>query len=188
MDIQVPDDWHYTRVKEDLDRGRLWKARDRLQGRLVEEPANQEVLGLLGEVCFAMSDLPQAGRYWWLTDRSDDRARDARKAFTERFGETAIEILRALPRPTDPDRYPEAVRPRLEKVIDAARADGRVWKPPARRPVEEWHDEQPTVYRPTWQDRLTSNEDVVGAIAIGVLVFAFIGFVAVIRTVIELVG
>ena len=30
--IKVPDDWRFAQVREDIGRGRLWKARDRLHG------------------------------------------------------------------------------------------------------------------------------------------------------------
>ena len=57
--ILVPDDWRYSRIREDIDNGRLWKARDRLQGHLATAPADQVVLDLLGSVWFVMGDLPQ---------------------------------------------------------------------------------------------------------------------------------
>ena len=71
--IRIPNDWRWGRVRADVDAGRLWKARDRLQGCLRAEPANQDVLDMLGAVWFAMGDLPQAGRHWWLTEREDEQ-------------------------------------------------------------------------------------------------------------------
>ena len=74
------------RVRTDIKEGRLWKARDRLHGLLQADPSNQEILGQLGEVCFRMGDLPQAGRYWYLTERSGEDVDLAALAFEERFG------------------------------------------------------------------------------------------------------
>jgi hypothetical protein len=58
------------RAREDIADGRLWKARDRLTGALRASPSHQELLDLLGEVHYRMGDLPEAGRYWLLTERT----------------------------------------------------------------------------------------------------------------------
>jgi hypothetical protein len=135
--ITVPETWEYARIREDIDAGRLWKARDRLQGHLRERPADQTVLGLLGDVWYAMGDLPQAGRHWWLTERDDDAASAARAAFYERFGTRPRGVLRALPRPARPEHYPDAVRRRLEEVVAAANEGGTTWRPADWKPMPE---------------------------------------------------
>jgi hypothetical protein len=125
--IRIPNDWRWGRVREDVDAGRLWKARDRLQGCLRAEPANQDVLDMLGAVWFAMGDLPQAGRHWWLTEREDEEATTARTAFYERFGHRA---------------HPVSVRGRLEDLVTAAKADGLDWQPSDWKPTpSEWETE-----------------------------------------------
>ena len=143
--IRIPDDWRFMRIKEDIDAGRLWKARDRLQGHLRESPADQVVLDLLGSVWFAMGDMPQAGRHWWLTERKDENATAARDAFYERFGSDARGVLRALPRPARPEHYPNGVRVRLEELVTAANADGIGWRPSDWKPIQDesagWDDD-----------------------------------------------
>lgn len=114
--IRIPDDWRWARVREDVAAGRLWKARDRLHGHLIETPADQDLLDMLGAIWFQMGDLPQAGRYWFLTEREDEAAIEARTAFYERFGHQAPQVLRALPRPTRPELYPTTIRERLEDL------------------------------------------------------------------------
>jgi hypothetical protein len=185
MDFEIPDDWRYMRVKDELDRGRLWKARDRLLGKLADEPANHDLLGLMGDVYFAMGDLPQAGRYWWLTDRDDERANAAAAAFYERFGTHEIDVLRALPRPTIADAYPPAVRARYEALVDAVREGGLEWKPPRRHAPAAHADLHPDGqrYRPTWRDRLISPE-FLGFVLVLILVLAVFGLVTMVGGVI----
>lgn len=96
--------------------GRPWKALDRLRGLLVQFPADQELLSRIGELHYAMGELPEAGRNWWLTERDDDAAHAARAAFHERYGNTAPAILAALPRTAAPELYPPIVRDRLERL------------------------------------------------------------------------
>ena len=140
--IRIPNDWRWGRVREDVDAGRLWKARDRLQGCLLAEPANQDVLDMLGAVWFAMGQLPAAGRHWWLTERDDEKAATARAAFYERFGHRAHEVLRALPRPAKPEHYPVSVRGRLEELV-TAKADGHGWHPSDWKPTpSEWESSE----------------------------------------------
>ncbi len=69
-----------TRATEDFEAGRLWKARDRLQGHRAAAPADQEVLELLGLVHYAMGALPAAGLAWLLTAREGEDVDAARAA------------------------------------------------------------------------------------------------------------
>lgn len=63
------------RARADIDAGRLWKARDRLRGVVGARPADQDALGLLGEVHLRMGDDPEAGRWLFVTELDDDAAR-----------------------------------------------------------------------------------------------------------------
>lgn len=157
--IKVPDDWRYAQVREDIGRGRLWKARDRLHGHFAETPADQVVLDLLGSVLFAMGDLPQAGRCWWLTERDDEAAHAARAAFHERYGSSAALVLRALPRPGTPDQYPASVEARLARLADTASGPLAAWG---------WKDGKPfggpTFDEPAYQ-RLLRRRAVVRSVA-----------------------
>jgi Family of unknown function (DUF6584) len=132
-EIRIPEDARFDRVRNDLDRGRLWKARDRLNGMLRQDPADQAVLELLGSIWFEMGDLPQAGRYWWVTSHGDESADVSRDAFYERFGTVPATVLRALPRLAETDVYPDEVRQRLDELIGAAGRGQRSWRPPHRR-------------------------------------------------------
>jgi len=133
--IRIPKDSRWASVREEVEAGRLWKARDRLQGHFRDDPANADVLDMLGAVHFAMGDLPLAARYWWLTERDDEHAVSARSAFHERFGTRAANVLGALPRPAAPEHYPPGVRARLEALVAAATDEGVRWGPSDWRPL-----------------------------------------------------
>jgi len=113
------------RVRGDLDDGRLWKARDRLHGMLQANPADQEILELLGGVYFKMGDLPQAGRYWYLTERKGSDVDQAMEAFEQRFGRSTVSAVLALPIRARIIDYPEAVQKRVETLTGALRKDER---------------------------------------------------------------
>jgi hypothetical protein len=119
------------RAQEDIEAGRLWKARDRLDGYLATDPHDQQALVLLGEVCTRMGDLPAAGKYSYLTESW--REGPAWDAFEERHGRSAARMLNALPAKPPLECYPPSVAARLGRLVDQAREDGHLWG----RKVEE---------------------------------------------------
>src|SRR5919197_2795290 len=117
------------RAQRDIAEGRLWKARDRLSGRLRTSPGDQKTLRLLGEIYFKMGDLPQEGRHWFLTDRSGPDVEAAFGAFYERFGRAATEVAAALPAVAELDSYPDPVRRRLEELRRERERQNVEWRP-----------------------------------------------------------
>lgn len=113
------------RARNDIAVGRLWKARDPLQGALVSQPADQTVLTLLGDVCFHMGDLPAAGRYWFLTERSGDDVREALDAMHEKYGRDPGVLREAVPVKAPLDAYPAAVQDRVAALEGRVERRGR---------------------------------------------------------------
>jgi hypothetical protein len=180
--ITVPEGWRYAGVQDEIDAGRLWKARDRLQGHYSRDHADQVVLDLLGSVWYAMGDLPQAGRHWFLTERSDALATSARAAFHDRFGHDAAAVLRALPRPAAPTEYPDSVRLRLEELASIAGATDRRWYPEGWKP-SWWRDEEP------WSPADSRWEAVRNVVTFLALLIPFlVGFVAIMLWIVDLVA
>ena len=104
------------RARGELAAGRPWKARQRLEGALANDPTNQDVLELLGEICFEMGDLPSAGAYWFLTERDGEDVAAAHAALAERWP-TPRALFAALPVKARVDAYPARVRARLEALL-----------------------------------------------------------------------
>ncbi|MGQ0743470.1 MAG: DUF6584 family protein [Acidimicrobiales bacterium] len=136
-----------ARAQADLEAGRSWKARDRLRGAFVTQPANQEVLKLLGEVLYQMGDLPEAAKYWLMTDRTGSDFDAARAALLERHGGDLALVGSALPVRVEPEELPLLAQERLSEVSDAARARfgkhvdlgwGRRPRGKGREPVRTW--------------------------------------------------
>jgi hypothetical protein len=85
------------RARADLEAGREWKARERLLAHLAVD-YDAEALELLGEVNFAMRDLPAAGAVWFGTSRRGQDVDDAIEAWRERHHDHFAEMFRSLPR------------------------------------------------------------------------------------------
>ena len=122
-------------ARAELVAGRAWKARDRLLGALPAHGADQELLGLLGEVFYAMGDHPQAGRFWALTERDDEAARLARAALEERTGGL---VARQLVVRAPLEAYPPAVADRLRALgVQPRLPRGSAAQAERQRPVGE---------------------------------------------------
>lgn len=121
------------RARTEIRSGRPWKARDRLTAAVKHDPANQELLELLGQVYFEMGDLPNAGRFWLLTSRKDNAADTALSAFEERWGGNLGEKLKMVPIDGSIEDYPPLAQDRIRRLQDAARRADIEW-PRASRP------------------------------------------------------
>lgn len=108
---------NFALVQKEIEKGRLWKARDRLLGLFSTYPTSTDVLELLGEVFYKMGDMPQAGRYWYLTECSDEMAVVALRAFVERCGNDPCVMLRQLPIRQHLDKYGPIVFKRLQELV-----------------------------------------------------------------------
>jgi hypothetical protein len=117
------------RVDDDFQAGRLWKARDRLVGKLRNSPSDQWALNRLGEVYFRMGDLPQAGRAWFLTEREGPERQAAEAAFYNQYGRHPFDVVAALRVRAAIDRFPPRVRERLRALQQQLQAEGRFWDP-----------------------------------------------------------
>ena len=85
------------RARADLAAGRAWKARDRLAGHLADN-LDPEALELLGEVHYAMGDMPAAGAAWFGTGRRGKDVDEAVEAWRERHADHFDQMWRSLPR------------------------------------------------------------------------------------------
>ena len=139
------------RARDDMAAGRPWKARERLRSYLNAYPTDEKALELLGEVHYAMRDLPAAGAAWILCKREDERTREAIEALGE---EPQLLRVRA-----PMDSWPRVVQERLHAF--GAEPEPEATFPPAPRKV-------------TIGDRVALAGCVVGLIALGV--FLVIGF------------
>ena len=111
-----------ARARADMAVGREWKARERLLGHLAEG-YDAQALELLGEVHYAMRDLPAAGAAWFGTNRRGADVDEAVAAWRERHGDHFPEMWRSLPRVVrdrEGNKRVDALRRRMERDQPAA--------------------------------------------------------------------
>ena len=114
------------RARADLEAGREWKARERLVGHLAAE-YDAEALELLGEVSYAMRDLPAAGAAWFGTTRRGKDVDESVEAWRERHGDHFAQMWSSLPRSVrelEGNKRVDALRRRAEQVGSSGGAEG----------------------------------------------------------------
>jgi hypothetical protein len=119
-----------ARAKEDLARGEPWLARRRLASLVASTPYQPEVLALLGEVCHQMGDVPEAGRYWLLSEAEGEHVERAVRVFTGLHRGDARQLAAQLPRRTRQSSmgaYPPIPRRRIEALGLAEPLAARAW-------------------------------------------------------------
>ena len=131
------------RARADLDAGREWKARERLVGHLAGE-FDAEALELLGEVNYAMRDLPAAGAAWFGTVRRGKDVDEAIEAWRERHGDHFAQMWSSLPRSVrerEGNKRVDALRRRAEQAKAPVTPTDAPRPPGAGSPVDSSAEE-----------------------------------------------
>ena len=110
-----------ARAHEHVVAGRLGRAREVLASSLPNTDDPRRICRALGDVCLAMGDSFQAGRFYLAAiDDPDETQRPAMELFLSRFEKTGYrQLLTSLParcRSTDRERYPLYLRKHLERI------------------------------------------------------------------------
>lgn len=118
-------------AQQDLARGDVSTAKDRLYAALRNRPASQPVLDLLAYAHLMAGDRATAGAAWFLTDKADDDP-TAASAFAalEARHHSAIALARSLPINAPSEYYPARAQARIERLAATIRANGQEWVPP----------------------------------------------------------
>ncbi|MGA9869637.1 MAG: DUF6584 family protein [Rhodococcus sp. (in: high G+C Gram-positive bacteria)] len=118
-------------AQQDLARGEMDRARQRLLAALQTSPASQPILELLAYTHLLMGDRAAAGAAWFLTAKSDrDPTASSAFAALEERHRSPMAIARAIPINAPSEHYPPRAQARLERLANAVRANGQEWVPP----------------------------------------------------------
>ena len=106
-------------ANQELQAGRPWRAKEILQGSLRHAGYDVELFEKLGTVLLTMGDLPEAGRYLFLSARRDAKYDEAIRIFISRHRNDVGGLYQTFPRVAKLNslsEYPEPLRGELEKL------------------------------------------------------------------------
>ena len=111
---------YQQRVEAALAEGKLWRAKEILQGRLGQSPYDPARYALYGTVLLRMGDLVEAGKYLFLSCERNSEYQEAIELYLRRHARRDWPSLAAtFPRAARhlaADAYPEAVRQDLRRL------------------------------------------------------------------------
>ncbi|GEM_PF-762758 len=163
-----------SRVQDDIQRGDLGKARDRLHGLVARYPDDLTLRARLAEVYAELQYPRMAGRYWYLEPEKTPGMLEACRTFEESCGRDALQMLLAIKFRGDPAVLPTHSREILEGLQRHSVEQHGYYPDLRRRGRERWKPAR----------RLTTADRVVAvlfaAFLIGLVVLAAIGLLAVV--------
>ncbi len=131
------------RIDEEIENGRLWRAKEMLRGRLASAVYDAALFARLADVLARMHDDDEAGRFYLLAGHSQDRGGELARAFlarrqagsfaqlwsampaaaqrggVERIPVGTVELLR------EAGYAPQAIKKQLGKLNDTATSNSR---------------------------------------------------------------
>jgi len=110
----------YERVDDAIAEGKLWRAKEMLQGNIGTRGYDTKLFDRYGQVLLAMGDLVEAGRYLFLSgERKPDYEEAIGLYLARHTRKDPRNLLGTFPQPArlqKLDAYPEAVRRALEDL------------------------------------------------------------------------
>ena len=92
----MPKELTLKKVEDDIAKGNLGKARDRLHGLISTYPNVLSLRNKLGQV-YSMPKYPSmAGRYWYLEEEKSNEMKEACEIFEKEFSKYPLSIWQAL--------------------------------------------------------------------------------------------
>ena len=133
------------KARRELDHGNLWRAKEILQGGIRSESYDVELYEMMGTVLLRMGDLPEAGRFLFLSNVRRDEYREAIEIFLSRHRRKAPhEFVHVFPRKArlrTVSEYPHEVAQVLKEIGFTGRVtdeDGKVYQPNDWKDVVVW--------------------------------------------------
>lgn len=122
------------KAQREIENGNVWRAKEILQGAIGSESYDVQLFEMMGTVLLRMGDLPEAGRFLFLSGVRQPEYCEAIEIFLSRYSRTApYDFIHLLPRSARlrtlsdyPDevartlremKFPEVLKDKNERVI-----------------------------------------------------------------------
>jgi hypothetical protein len=107
------------RAEKEIAGGRLWRAKEILQGSIPNCGYDCDLFENLGSVLLMMGDLPEAGRFLFLSSRAKPEYDEAIGIFLSRYGKNWRVLFHSFPqaaRLSTLSEYPDFLRKQLSEL------------------------------------------------------------------------
>ncbi|MDQ3800625.1 MAG: hypothetical protein M3384_14345 [Acidobacteriota bacterium] len=107
------------KAERELAKGNLWRAKEILQGSLPSAGYNIELFEKFGIVLLQMGDLPEAGKFLFLSGVRKPEYEEAICIFLQKYGKKPLNFFQTLPHTAKLSKisdYPEIVAAKLREL------------------------------------------------------------------------
>lgn len=133
------------KARRELEQGNLWRAKEILQGAIGSENYDVQLYEMMGTVLLKMGDLPEAGRFLFLSGVRTPEYTEAIEIFLSRHRRSKPqEFLHILPRKarlSTVSEYPHEVAQVLREIgcpETLKDKDGRIYEPQNAKDIAGW--------------------------------------------------
>ena len=163
-------------IDEEVAEGLKLKSADRLRNLINEYPNELSIRERLAKLYYESGFLDAAGRYWVLTEPTDDRIKDATEIYLNSVNHSGTQILRDITFRGNKNELPEYARNKLNEFEADSKLKSNyipVFKPKHQK---ERNKSKP---RETFRDKLI-RWSLLGILLL-IVVLMIIGFVVIVK-------
>jgi cytochrome c-type biogenesis protein CcmH/NrfG len=165
------------KIDSEIENGLKFKASDRLRNLIQENPNETQLWNKLAELYYESGFLDSAGKYWILTEPTDERIIKCVEIYEKSVNYSGYQILQEITFRGDKTQLSEFAQKKLAELeSDSKERTNHIpeFKPKVNKPKK-----QNQKYVQTFKDKL-GGYVIFGIVAV-ILVLIIIGFVSVIK-------
>lgn len=159
-----------SKIKEEINQKRLWKAKEMLQSSIASSPYDEETYFEYAKLLYQLGDMVESGKYFLLTNTNDINHSNAIKEFLNRYKQK--DYFSHFPRKFKKvpiDEYPKNLKLLLEENPNIKK---NIY-------VEQKENIDNKNYKETFTDKIVGM--IVISILVSIVIIFFIGVVATIK-------
>ncbi|MDT0554620.1 DUF6584 family protein [Patiriisocius hiemis] len=164
-------------IEADIQNGLKYKSADRLRNLINEHPNEQKLWNRLAELYYDSGFLDSAGKYWILTEPTDERIKKCVEIYEKSVNYSGYQILQEITFRGDKTKLSKYAQKKLAELeSDSKEKTNHIpeFKPKVNKPKK-----QNKKYVQTFKDKL-GGYVIFGIVAV-IVVLIIIGFVSVIK-------
>ncbi len=165
------------RVETDIQNGLKYKSADRLRNLINQYPNEQKLWNRLAELYYESGFLDGAGRYWILTEPTDDRIKKSIETYEKSVNYSGYQILQEITYRGDKSKLTEYGKKKLNE-LEINSTEKVNYIPEFSKKINRNERKKQKNIKRTFKDKLI--EKIIITLVISVPIFAIIGIIIVI--------
>ena len=165
------------KIDSEIENGLKYKASDRLRNLIQDNPNETQLWNKLAELYYESGFLDSAGKYWILTEPTDDRIKNCVEIYEKSVNYSGYQILQEIVFRGDKSKLSEFAQNKLKELeADSKKKADYV---PKFSPKKNKRKNKNSEYKQTFKDKL--GEWIIFGIVASIFVLIVIGLITTIK-------